>query len=111
MTSTKTSTTLRNLKSLGVRISMDDFGTGYSSLGSLRSFPFDKIKIDRSFVSDLERSQDAAAIVPHAVLELGHSLAWRRAPRGWNARAVGVPARRGMYRSARLLLQQAQAAG
>ena len=66
-------TTLRNLKSLGVRISMDDFGTGYSSLGSLRSFPFDKIKIDRSFVSDLERSQDAAAIV-HAVLGLGHSL-------------------------------------
>ncbi len=65
--------TLRNLKSLGVRISMDDFGTGYSSLGSLRSFPFDKIKIDRSFVSDLERSPDAAAIV-HAVLGLGHSL-------------------------------------
>ena len=66
-------TMLRNLKRLGVRISMDDFGTGYSSLGSLRSFPFDKIKIDRSFVSDLERSQDAAAIV-HAVLGLGHSL-------------------------------------
>jgi EAL domain-containing protein (putative c-di-GMP-specific phosphodiesterase class I) len=65
--------TLRNLKSLGIRISMDDFGTGYSSLGSLRSFPFDKIKIDRSFVSDLERSPDAAVIV-HAVLGLGHSL-------------------------------------
>jgi diguanylate cyclase (GGDEF)-like protein len=65
--------TLRSLKDLGVRISMDDFGTGYSSLGNLRSFPFDKIKIDRSFVSDMEHSKDAAAIV-HAVLGLGHSL-------------------------------------
>jgi EAL domain-containing protein (putative c-di-GMP-specific phosphodiesterase class I) len=52
---------------------MDDFGTGYSSLGNLRSFPFDKIKIDRSFVGDLENNPDAAAIV-HAVLGLGHSL-------------------------------------
>ena len=65
--------TLRSLKGLGIRISLDDFGTGYSSLGSLRSFPFDKIKIDRSFVTDLERSPDAAAIV-HAVLALGRSL-------------------------------------
>jgi EAL domain-containing protein (putative c-di-GMP-specific phosphodiesterase class I) len=52
---------------------MDDFGTGYSSLSNLRSFPFDKIKIDRSFVHDLESRSDAAAIV-HAVLGLGKSL-------------------------------------
>jgi diguanylate cyclase (GGDEF)-like protein len=64
---------LRRLKDLGIRISMDDFGTGYSCLGTLRSFPFDKIKVDRSFVSDLETNPDAGAIV-HAVLGLGHSL-------------------------------------
>ena len=65
--------TLRALKELGVQISMDDFGTGYSSLGNLRSFPFDKIKIDKSFVSEVERNQDSAAIV-RAVLGLGRSL-------------------------------------
>jgi len=65
--------TLRELKTLGVRISMDDFGTGYSSLMNLRSFPFDKIKIDQSFVGDIERRPDAAAIV-RAVLALGSSL-------------------------------------
>jgi diguanylate cyclase (GGDEF)-like protein len=65
--------TLRSLKALGIRISMDDFGTGYSCLGSLRCFPFDKIKIDRSFVCDLEKNPDAAAII-HAVVGLGHSL-------------------------------------
>jgi EAL domain-containing protein (putative c-di-GMP-specific phosphodiesterase class I) len=52
---------------------MDDFGTGYSSLQNLRSFPFDKIKIDQSFVSDLERRPDAPAII-RAVLGLGQSL-------------------------------------
>jgi EAL domain-containing protein (putative c-di-GMP-specific phosphodiesterase class I) len=64
---------LLELKSLGVRISMDDFGTGYSSLMNLRSFPFDKIKIDQSFVGDIERRPDAAAIV-RAVVALGNSL-------------------------------------
>jgi len=64
---------LRDLKDIGVRIAMDDFGTGYSSLGNLRSFPFDKIKIDRSFVCDLESNPDALSIV-HAVVGLGHSL-------------------------------------
>jgi EAL domain-containing protein (putative c-di-GMP-specific phosphodiesterase class I) len=65
--------TLREAKALGVSLALDDFGTGYSSLGNLRSFPFDKIKIDRSFVSDLEQNADSAAIV-HAILGLGHSL-------------------------------------
>src|SRR5712672_2969999 len=64
---------LQDLRNLGVRISMDDFGTGYSSLMNLRSFPFDKIKIDQSFVGDIERRPDAAAIV-RAVVALGNSL-------------------------------------
>ena len=64
---------LDELRSLGVRISMDDFGTGYSSLSNLRSFPFDKIKIDRSFVKELDENPDSAAIV-RAVLGLGQSL-------------------------------------
>jgi diguanylate cyclase (GGDEF)-like protein/PAS domain S-box-containing protein len=64
---------LRRLKALGVRIAMDDFGTGYSSLSYLQSFPFDKIKIDRSFIANLGRSQQAATIV-RAVIALGHGL-------------------------------------
>jgi EAL domain-containing protein (putative c-di-GMP-specific phosphodiesterase class I) len=65
--------TLHNLREFGVSIAMDDFGTGYSSLGYLRSFPFDKIKIDRSFVADLLTRKDSLAIV-RAVTELGTSL-------------------------------------
>jgi diguanylate cyclase (GGDEF)-like protein len=64
---------LRRLKALGVRIAMDDFGTGYSSLSNLQAFPFDKIKIDRSFISNLERSAQAATIV-RAVIGLGRGL-------------------------------------
>jgi diguanylate cyclase (GGDEF)-like protein/PAS domain S-box-containing protein len=64
---------LRRLKALGVRIAMDDFGTGYSSLSYLQSFPFDKIKIDKSFVSSLDRSPQSAAII-RAVIGLGRGL-------------------------------------
>ena len=64
---------LRRLKALGVRIAMDDFGTGYSSLSYLQSFPFDKIKIDQTFIANLERNAQSAAIV-RAVLGLGRSL-------------------------------------
>jgi diguanylate cyclase (GGDEF)-like protein len=67
------SATLHALRALGVRISMDDFGTGYSSLSYLRSFPFDKIKIDRSFVHDIGKNVDSQAIV-RAIVSLGDSL-------------------------------------
>ena len=65
--------TLRQIQDLGVRISMDDFGTGYSSLSYLRKFPFDKIKIDQSFVRDLSERADSAAIVK-AVATMSASL-------------------------------------
>ena len=65
--------TLRQLKALGIRIAMDDFGTGYSSLSNLRSFPFDKIKIDGSFVRSVQSNEQTAAIV-RSVLGLGRGL-------------------------------------
>jgi diguanylate cyclase (GGDEF)-like protein len=65
--------TLHTLRRLGVRISMDDFGTGYSSISYLRRFPFDKIKIDRSFVRDSAGRSDAGAII-RAIVGLGISL-------------------------------------
>ena len=71
--SESTLATLHQLRALGVRISMDDFGTGYSSLSYLRSFPFDKIKIDQSFVRDLSEREDSIAIV-RAVSGLGRNL-------------------------------------
>ena len=65
--------TLHALRALGVRISMDDFGTGYSSLSYLRSFPFDKIKVDQSFVRGLDSNLDAQAIF-RAIISLGAGL-------------------------------------
>ncbi|KVZ98749.1 diguanylate cyclase [Burkholderia cepacia] len=65
--------TLRQIKALGVSIALDDFGTGYSSLDTLRSFPFDRIKLDQSFVADAEAKPQDRAII-RAVLALGKSL-------------------------------------
>jgi len=64
---------LNELRNLGVAISMDDFGTGYSSLSYLRSFRFDKLKIDRTFISDLTNGKDSLAIV-RAMTELGRNF-------------------------------------
>jgi diguanylate cyclase (GGDEF)-like protein/PAS domain S-box-containing protein len=64
---------LRQIKALGVRVAMDDFGTGYSSLSNLRAFPFDRIKIDRSFIKSVNSNHQAATIV-RAVLGLGRGL-------------------------------------
>ena len=77
---------LRRLKALGVRIAMDDFGTGYSSLSYLQSFPFDKIKIDQTFISNLKRNAQSAAIV-RAVIGLGRGLAMPITAEGVETRA------------------------
>ena len=71
--SEKTLSTLHRLKQLGVRIAMDDFGTGYSSLSYLRSFPYDMIKVDRAFVSDLAAGTEHAVIV-QAVVSIARAL-------------------------------------
>jgi diguanylate cyclase (GGDEF)-like protein len=71
--SEKTLSTLHRLKELGVRISMDDFGTGYSSLSYLRSFPYDKIKVDRAFISDLAEGTEHVVIV-QAVVSIARAL-------------------------------------
>jgi diguanylate cyclase (GGDEF)-like protein len=76
-----TRTALRELHALGITLSLDDFGTGYSSLRSLRSFPVDKIKIDKSFVGDIGRNADSAAII-RAVVGLAHDLGLRTAAEG-----------------------------
>jgi diguanylate cyclase (GGDEF)-like protein/PAS domain S-box-containing protein len=64
--------TLAQLKALGLQLSIDDFGTGYSSLSHLQKFPVDYIKIDRSFIGDLERSGDS--VIAQAIIALGHNL-------------------------------------
>ncbi len=64
---------LNEIKSLGVKLAMDDFGTGFSSLSYLRRFPFDKIKIDRSFIAEITCNTEDAAIVK-SIIELSHSL-------------------------------------
>ena len=73
--------TLHELHALGVSIAMDDFGTGYSSLGYLHRFPFDRIKIDQSFVRELGRQRDCDAIV-RAVTALGRALGMQTTAEG-----------------------------
>jgi diguanylate cyclase (GGDEF)-like protein len=73
--------TLHDLRSLGIRISLDDFGTGYASLNYLRAFPFDKIKIDRSFIAQAPTDPDSAAVL-RAVVALGSSLGMITAAEG-----------------------------
>jgi EAL domain-containing protein (putative c-di-GMP-specific phosphodiesterase class I) len=77
---------LHQLRGLGVRISMDDFGTGYSSLSYLRSFPFDKIKIDQSFIRDLANNPDSIAII-RAVTGLGQSFGMETTAEGVETQA------------------------
>lgn len=77
----RTLAVLHELRNLGVRIAMDDFGTGYSSLSYLRKFPFDKLKIDRSFINDLGAAGEANAIV-RAVTELASTLGMRTTAEG-----------------------------
>jgi EAL domain-containing protein (putative c-di-GMP-specific phosphodiesterase class I) len=76
---------LHRLKDIGVRIAMDDFGTGYASLSFLRSFPFDKIKIDRSFIRDVARDEDSLAIL-RAVVGLGRGLSMATTAEGVETR-------------------------
>jgi EAL domain-containing protein (putative c-di-GMP-specific phosphodiesterase class I) len=94
------------LKGVGVCFTLDDFGTGYSSLLYLRRFPFDKLKIDSSFVRSIEKAADAAAIV-HAVVSLGRGLGMKVAAEGVETadqhlflRAAGVHSMQG-YRFGR----------
>jgi diguanylate cyclase (GGDEF)-like protein len=94
------------LKAFGVRLALDDFGTGYSSLLYLRRFPFDKLKVDRSFVHSIEKAADAAAIV-HAVVSLGRGLGMKVTAEGVESaeqqlflRAAGVHSMQG-YRFGR----------
>ena len=97
---------MRRLKRLGVKLALDDFGTGYSSLLYLRRFPFDKLKIDKSFVNSIERAPDAAAIV-HAIVSLGRGLGMKVTAEGVETaeqqlflRAAGVHSMQG-YRFGR----------
>ncbi len=99
----KTVAMLHQLRSFGVRIAMDDFGTGYSSLSYLQSFPFDKIKIDRSFTRDIAGRSDGSAIV-RAVASLGESLGITTVAEGLEtaeqvdaARAAGCTQGQGYY--------------
>ena len=79
--SEKAMATLNRLRALGVRLALDDFGTGYASISYLLRFPFDKIKIDRSFIQGLDHMSEANAVV-HALISLGRSIGMRASAEG-----------------------------
>lgn len=83
----KTLNILHSLQALGVRVALDDFGTGYSSLSYLRSFPFNKIKIDQSFVRALEEGGSAQAIV-RAITTLAEALGMETLAEGVETQAL-----------------------
>jgi diguanylate cyclase len=100
---------LEELSRMGVIVSIDDFGTGYSSMSYLRRFPIDKLKIDRSFISDLTTNDDAAAIV-QAIISLAHSLRLKVVAEGVETAEqlqqlsdLGCDQFQGFYRSAAVL--------
>ena len=100
---------LEELSRLGVLVSIDDFGTGYSSMSYLRRFPIDKLKIDRSFISDLTRNSDSSAIVK-AIISLAHSLRLKVVAEGVETeqqleqlRELGCDQFQGFYKSAAVL--------
>ena len=99
----RTLSTLRELREVGVHISMDDFGTGYSSLSSLRNYPFDKIKIDKSFIQGLGTDEASMSIV-RAIIALAASLGMATTAEGVETRgqfnslkALGVTEVQGFY--------------
>ena len=105
--SDNTLATLRRIKQLGVRIAMDDFGTGYSSLSYLRSFPFDKIKIDRAFVSDLSERNEHVVIV-QAVVSIARALGMTTTAEGVEtAGPAPIPRRARLRRGAGVPVQRA----
>jgi len=101
---------LRELRALGLQIAMDDFGTGYSSVSTVRSFPFERIKIDRSFIRDLPDSEDATAIV-RAITRMSEQFARHGNHRGGsgNHGPAVPPACRGLHGSAGLPVQRSAA--
>ena len=102
---------LHKLKDLGVHIAMDDFGTGYSSLRYLQRFPFDRIKIDRSFINEIDDSPDSAAIVG-AMIALSKRLNMATTAEGHRNRGTAaLSSKRGLRRGPGLLLWSPHAAG
>jgi predicted signal transduction protein with EAL and GGDEF domain len=100
--------TLHQLRELGLQIAMDDFGTGYSSLSYLRSFPFDKIKIDRSFINDLSNGSEPLAIV-RAIASLAKSLSMISTAEGVGDNAAAQAASvRGLHGDAGLFVQSGE---
>ena len=106
----ETAARLLELRALGVRLALDDFGSGYSSLGDLRRLPFDKVKIDRSFVAALDQSANGGVVI-QALVTLGRALRHgRRDRRGRDRGAARAGEARGLQRDAGRPVREAGAA-